>query len=76
MKIEYDSERDLLYLWLAKPGSRAAQTRTVAAGVHADFDRNDRLIGVEILDAKDVLGGDLEFEVTRTPVPPARGGGL
>lgn len=63
MKIEYDSSRDLLYLWLAKPGTKAAQTRVVAPGVHADFDRNDKLIGVEVLDAMDVLGGSLQFEV-------------
>lgn len=63
MKVEYDSARDLLYLWLAKPGTKAAQTRVVASGVHADFDRNNKLIGVEVLDAADVLGGNLQFEV-------------
>lgn len=63
MKVEYDSARDLLYLWLSKPGTKAAQTRIVAPGVHADFDRENKLIGVEILEATDVLGGNLQFEV-------------
>lgn len=63
MKGEYDSERDLLYLWLAKPGTRAAQTQVVAPGVHADFDRDNKLIGLEVLDAREVLGDNRQFEV-------------
>ncbi len=68
MKVEYDSVGDLLYLWLGKPGTKAAKTSIVAPGVHADFDRNDNLIGVEILDARDVLGGNLQFEVVLASV--------
>lgn len=63
MKVEYDSDRDLLYLRLGKPGTNAAKTNVVAPGVHADFDRNNKLIGVEVLDARDVLGDNLQFEV-------------
>lgn len=44
-----------------EPGTKAAQTRVVAPGVHADFDRHDILIGVEVLEAKDVLGGHVQF---------------
>jgi uncharacterized protein YuzE len=29
MKIEYDTVRDLLYVWLGKPGGKAARTETV-----------------------------------------------
>jgi len=46
VKIEYDPDRDLLYLWLGKPGTKAAKTNVVAPDVHADFDRNDKVIGV------------------------------
>ena len=63
MKVEYDSDRDLLYLWLGKPGTKAARTDVVAPGVHADFDRDDKLIGVEVLDAREVLEDNLQFEV-------------
>jgi uncharacterized protein YuzE len=63
MRVEYDSVRDLLYLWLATPGTKAARTATVAPGVHADFDRDDKLIGIEVLDAIETLGGNLQFEV-------------
>lgn len=68
MKVEYDSDRDLLYLWLGKPGTKAAKTNVVAPGVHADFDRDNKLIGVEVLDAKDVLDGNLQFEVVLSSV--------
>ena len=39
MKIEYDSVRDLLYIWFGTPGEKAARTETVVPGVHADFDK-------------------------------------
>lgn len=67
MKIEYDSVRDLLYIWFGSPGTRAARTETVDPGVHADFDRQGRLLGIEVLDASEVLQHKVQFEVTLTP---------
>ncbi len=67
MKIEYDSVRDLLYVWFGVPGEKAARTETVAPGVHADFDGQGRLIGLEVLDASEVLRQKVQFEVTLTP---------
>jgi uncharacterized protein YuzE len=64
MKIEYDPIRDLLYLWLREPGTKAARTITVIPGVHADLDASDKLIGLEIMDAEEILGGKVQFEVT------------
>jgi len=69
MKIEYDSMRDLLYLWFAEPGKKAARTETVTAGVHADFDRHGKLVGIEILDASDVLQQKVQFEVLFSSSP-------
>ena len=69
MKIEYDSVRDLLYIWLSIPGEKAAKTETVAPGVYADFDRQGRLIGIEILEASEVLRQKVQFEVMLTPSP-------
>jgi Uncharacterized conserved small protein len=63
MKVEYDPARDLLYLWLRPPGTTAAATETVSPGVHADFDRDGTLIGLEILDASEVLEDNVQFEV-------------
>ena len=69
MKIEYDSVRDLLYIWFGLPGERAAKTETVVPGVHADFDKQGRLIGIEVLDASEVLRHKVQFEVMLTPSP-------
>lgn len=67
MKIEYDSVRDLLYIWFGLPGEKAAKTETVVPGVHADFDREGKLVGIEVLDASEVLQHKVQFEVMLTP---------
>lgn len=69
MRIEYDPARDLLYVWFSQKGVKAAQTITVAPGVHADFDSNQKLIGLEVLDAAQVLGPRVEFGL-ELPVSP------
>lgn len=69
MKIEYDSIRDLLYIWFGTPGEKAARTETVAPGVHIDLDKRGRLIGIEVLDASEVLRSKVQFEVSVTPSP-------
>lgn len=63
MKVEYDSIRDLLYIWFAEPGTKAARTETVTPGVHADFDQERRLVGIEVLDASEILREKVQFEV-------------
>lgn len=67
MKIEYDPERDLLYIWFSVVGTKAAETVTVTPGVHADFDAQGKLIGLEVIDAREVLGKSLQFEVALSP---------
>jgi uncharacterized protein YuzE len=69
VRIEYDPERDLLYIYFASPEVKAAETVTVAPGVHADFNREGRLLGIEVIDASEVLGKEIEFklpQITRT----------
>ncbi len=61
MKIEYDPGRDLLYIYFADPSTKAAETITITPGVHADFDRDKKLIGIEVLDASEIMGGKIEF---------------
>lgn len=63
MKIEYDPLRDLLYVYFKEPLAKAAKTVTVTPGVHADFDRDEKLIGIEVIDASEVIGGKIEFEL-------------
>jgi uncharacterized protein YuzE len=46
MKIEYDPERDLFYIWFGTVGTKAAETVTVTPGVHADFDAQGKLVGL------------------------------
>jgi uncharacterized protein YuzE len=69
MKMEYDPLRDLLYLWFGVPGDKAAKTEIVAPGVHADFDKQGRLLGIEVLDASDVWQQKVQFELSLERVP-------
>ena len=63
MKIEYDPLRDLLYIYLGVPGRKVAETVTIVPGVHADFSAEGKLVGIEVIDASEVLGKRLEFGV-------------
>ncbi|MEK6767251.1 MAG: DUF2283 domain-containing protein [Planctomycetota bacterium] len=63
MKIEYDPERDLLYICFAEPETKAAQTITITPGVHADFDRGGKLIGIEVIEASEIMGKKIEFKL-------------
>lgn len=67
MKIEYDAKSDLLYVNLALDETRAARTDTVAPGVHVDFDKDGKVIGIEILEASSVIGADPRVEVALRP---------
>jgi uncharacterized protein YuzE len=49
MKIEYDKEVDALYICLQN--KKVKKTKQVEEGINLDFDKNGRLIGIEILDA-------------------------
>jgi len=63
MKIEYDHERDLLYIYFSEINTKAAETITITPGVHADFDREGRLIGIEVIEASKVMGNKIEFKL-------------
>lgn len=63
MTIEYDPKRDLLYVQFSDVVKRAARTEIVSPGVHADFDRDDKLVGIEILDASDVTDPKMQFQI-------------
>jgi len=64
MKIEYDSKRDLLYICLSTP-KKVAKTITIVPGIFADFDGSEKLIGLEILDASEVIDNKLEFDLSQ-----------
>lgn len=63
MRIEFDPERDLLYICFADATKKAAQTVTITPGVHADFDRDGILIGIEVIEASKIMGEKIEFKL-------------
>lgn len=66
MKIQYDPIRDLLYLYFASPKVKAAETITVAPGVYADFGKDGKLLGIEMIDASELVGQKIEFGLPET----------
>ncbi len=70
MRLEYDPDRSLLYIWFGRTGTKAAETIMVVPGVHADLDASGKLIGLEVLGAAEVLGKKVQFEVA---LPSAEG---
>lgn len=63
MKIEYDSDRDLLYIGFVELETKAADTVTISPGVHADFDRDSKLMGIEVIEASKVMGKKIEIKL-------------
>lgn len=75
MRFEYDETRDLLYIRFAGSEINVARTETVRPGVHADFDVNDKLIGIELIDATEIMGDSIEFELPGVHSRRAMGSG-
>lgn len=48
-------------------------TITITHGVHADFDRNKKLIGIEVLDASEIIERKLEFEFQEPALSRGKG---
>jgi uncharacterized protein YuzE len=69
MRIEYDPRRDLLYLYFIESGAKAVETKTVHPGVHADFDRDGKLIGIEIIEASSLIGQEIGFRLPEVVSP-------
>lgn len=63
MKFEYDKEKDLLYVYFRKPGIPVIHTETIVPGVYVDFDDEDKVIGLEVLDASQFIDQKIEFEL-------------
>ncbi len=58
MKISYDSEIDAVYIRLID-GHQECRTLRLNAEVALNIGEGERLVGIEILDAKEVLGSGL-----------------
>jgi uncharacterized protein YuzE len=73
MRLEFDPARDLLYIYFAEASVKAAKTVTVVPGVHADFNKEGKLIGIEVVDASEVMGRKIEFTLPEVLVPGMKG---
>lgn len=59
MKISYDAEVDALTITFRET---TVTTKHLAEGIAADYDRDGRLAGLEILDAKRRFGDERTFD--------------
>jgi uncharacterized protein YuzE len=55
MKISYDSEIDALYIKLVE-GNQECRTLQLTEEIALNIGQNELLVGIEILDAKEILG--------------------
>jgi len=63
------------YIRFAGAGGNVSRTETVRPGVHADFDLNDKLMGIEVIDATEIMGDSIEFQLPEQFGQRARAGG-
>ena len=57
MKISYDSEIDALYIRLIE-GKHECRTVRLNEDIALNIGKGEKLVGIEILDAKEVLGAE------------------
>ncbi|MDO8556446.1 MAG: DUF2283 domain-containing protein [Nanoarchaeota archaeon] len=70
MKLEYDKEADIAYIYLKKTikDGEVKKTKRLNEQIILDFDSNNKLLGFEILEASTLLNK----EALQTPVPPSK----
>ena len=64
MKLEYDKDVDAAYLYIEYPIKKGMAKKTIGLNdnIILDFDENNKLLGIEILDASKVLNKKVIFE--------------
>ena len=73
MKISYDAEVDALYIRLLE-GEHQCRTLRLTDEVSLNIGPGEELVGIEILDAKEVLGNGTLPTVVLENVPCIQGG--
>ncbi|NOY65516.1 MAG: DUF2283 domain-containing protein [Nitrospirae bacterium] len=63
MKITYDPLADALYIYFKETEIKVARTETITPGVYADFDSDGRLLGLEVIDASEMLDRKIEIDL-------------
>jgi len=61
MKLRYDPQVDALYIRFREAPIEHSEEAT--EGVIVDYDTKERVVGLEILDASEVLGGEIKAEL-------------
>jgi uncharacterized protein YuzE len=72
MRISYDSEVDALYIRLIE-GKQECRTVRLNEEIALNIGPNETLVGIEVLDAKQVLGHGALPQVVLENVPVAAG---
>ena len=64
MKLEYDKDVDAAYIYIQHPIKEGGAKKTIKINdnIILDFDENNKLLGVEILDASKVLNKKVILE--------------
>jgi len=73
MKISYDPEIDALYIRLVE-GKQECRTVRLNEEIALNIGPDEVLVGIEVLDAKEVLGQGRSPEVTLENIPLAAAG--
>ncbi|OGH10176.1 MAG: hypothetical protein A2152_03780 [Candidatus Levybacteria bacterium RBG_16_35_6] len=63
MKLQYDSKQDIIYIDLSK--GKYNKTRKISDAILVDEDKSGKVLGIEILDAKENLA---TFDPSQTTV--------
>jgi uncharacterized protein YuzE len=77
MRVTYDPAADAMYIYLTERAARApevARTAEVAPGLMLDFDRDGRVIGIEMLAVSRLPGAkpmQMAFEILESSDAPA-----
>jgi uncharacterized protein YuzE len=72
MRVIYDPAADAMYLYLTERAARAPEvvrTEEVAPGLMLDFDRDGRVIGIEMLSVSQLPGAkpmQMAFEILQS----------
>ncbi|MBI2507729.1 DUF2283 domain-containing protein [Candidatus Woesearchaeota archaeon] len=61
MKLEYDKEVDAAYIYIKYPIKEREAEKTIELNedLIVDFDKNGKLIGIEVLNASKVIGKEV-----------------
>ncbi|MEO0183898.1 MAG: DUF2283 domain-containing protein [candidate division WOR-3 bacterium] len=73
MKIEFDKQADALYIYMQERPVK--KTKEIEEGILVDFDEDNRLIGIEILDVtkRFNLSDIVNLQIENLPVETSTG---